>query len=146
MSARNTIVLIGDLAEYHDERRAAAGSTLKPGYIAQTTAADEVTNHATAGGEGEGLVVKEDDMQGRTVDTQYAVGDPVMLHRVQKGDLCQLVLKAGQNVAITDWLTSNGDGTVKKAAGTDVKSWKPGEPLDLSGGGAVDTFIKAYKV
>lgn len=144
MADRRTIVLSGveELAKFHDERRAASGSTLKPGYLAQTTAADEVTNHAAAGSYWEGLVVKEDDMQGRTIDDAYDVGDPVMLHRCQPGQEIHLVLKAGQNATRTSFLTSNGDGTVKVAASTDIREFKALEPVNA----VADSFIAAVRV
>ena len=144
MAARRTIVLSGveELAKFHDERRAATGSTLKPGYLAEVTAADEVTNHAVAGGAHAGYVVKEDDFQGRTIDDAYDVGDPVMLHRCQPGQEIHLVLKAGQAATRTSYLTSNGDGTVKVAAGTDVKSFKALEPITA----VTDTFIAAVRM
>lgn len=146
MSSRRTIVLIGDLAEYHDERRAASGTAIKPGMIVETTAIDEVKEHATAGSFAEILVAKEDDFQGRTVDTVYSVGDPVMLHRAQKGDLLQLILNAGENADPSKFGTSNGDGTIKVATSTDQRVFKFAEILDLTGGGAVDTRVKVYVV
>lgn len=81
-------------------------------------------------------------MQGRVLGTTYAVGDPVMLHRAQPGDLLQLILVAGVSVTPNDYLTSNGDGKVKKATSTDERSFKCGEILDLTA--LPDGYVKAY--
>lgn len=144
MASRNTILLIGDLGETHDERRAAAGTAIKPGHLITKTAADEVTQTVTAGASIEVIVAKEDSYQGKTVDDAYAPGDPVFFHQCVPGNKIQVILKAGENVSPADYLTPNGDGRVKKATGTDARLLKPAEVLDLSGGGAVDTFLGAY--
>lgn len=146
MSERRTVVLIGDLAKYHDERRAAAATAIKPGMLLETTADDEVKPMATAGSFTELMVAKEDDFQGRTIDDAYDPTDPVMIHRAQKGDLIQFILNAGESADPSKFGTSNGDGTIKVATSTDQRICKFAETLDLSGGGAVDTTVKAYVV
>lgn len=144
-SERKKVVLIGNEETYHEERDAAAGTSIYPSNLCATTTDGEVIEHATAGGAWEGLVAKEDYLNGeKTIDSVYTAGEPVMLHRCQKGDLIRLILLAGETVAMTDFLTSDGTGRVKTVTGTDVKLFKPKEALDLSGVGAVDTVIAGY--
>lgn len=108
----NTIVLIGQLHDNHEERRCA--SIVKPGYLMDTNADGKVIPAATYGAKGELYVAKEDYLQGKTINDAYAVGDLVFIHKAKSGNKIALVLAAGQNVAKGDQLISNGDGTVVK--------------------------------
>lgn len=141
MAARSTILLKGDLSKYHDEIRAAG--TIKPGMLLSMTSAGAVVAHATAGGSGPVMVAKEDALQGRAVTDNYVTGNLVMVHRAQSNDLLQVILRAGENAAIGAYGASNGDGTFQVASGAEVKLVQFEEALDLSGGGAVDTFVRA---
>ena len=142
MSARNTIVLQGDLATYHDERRVKTGvTTVRPGMLAEIDVGDVLKPHATAGGAGEILVVKEDSYQGKTVDDLYAAGDPCFFHRAQKGDKLQMILLDGEVATLATLLTSDGAGRLKVATGADVVLFKPAEALSPSG---ADGFISVY--
>lgn len=144
MSARNTIVLQGDLATYHDERRVKSGvTTLRPGHLIEIDAGDVVKPHATAGAAAELLVAKEDGYQGKTIDDLYAAGDPCFFHRCQKGDKVQLILKDGEVATTASFFTSNGDGRVKVASGSDARLFKSAEALSPSG---ADAFVGAYAV
>lgn len=140
MAARNTIVLKGRLEDYHDEIRAAG--TIKPGHLVALNSAGACVVHPTAGGTGPVIVAKEDSLQGKTATDAYASGDLVMVHRAQYNDLLQMILRAGENAAIGAKGTSNGDGTIQVLAGAEVPLVQFEEALDLTGGGAVDTFIR----
>jgi hypothetical protein len=63
----------------------------------------------------------EDENQGNDIDDAYAADDRVVCWIPQRGDQVQAVLSDGENVAIGDYLESNGDGTLKKyvASGQD---------------------------
>lgn len=115
----NTIVLIGQLRDNHEERRVA--TIVKPGYLMDTNADGKVIPAATRGAKGELYVAKEDYLQGKTINDAYAVGDLCMIHKAKSGNKIALVLAAGENVAKGDQLISAGDGTVVKYA-SDVLS------------------------
>lgn len=138
----NVIVLKGDLYNY-DEGLVADSVTLKPGMHAQTTAVGTYTPATGAGTAVERLVVEEDPIVGGTIEAVFAAGARLRLHKTQPGDELQLVLVAGQNAAKTSYLTNNGDGKVKVASGSDARLYRSLDDLDLTGGGAVDTFIRA---
>jgi hypothetical protein len=145
----NTIVLKGNLGTYHDEGRVDSASIL-PGYLIRRTATGTVEPHGTAGGgAGAGgtviLVAKEDSLQGRTIDDAYADDELVLIHKAQKGDVLQMVLQDGQNATAGGPLTSNGDGTLKVAAGADEIMFRALESLNLTAAGA-DEFIKVEVV
>jgi hypothetical protein len=133
--AYNTIVVLGDLWERSEEAR--AGGTITPGMLlGQTTTAltqpgehPRVVAHATAGGAAATLFAKEAGsltggtwasgdaaVSGGGIDDDYASGD------------------SATAVVLTDYLTSNGDGTLKKAATTDVRIAMPLEAVDNSAG------------
>jgi hypothetical protein len=132
----NTIVLSQELGGgQHEELR--ASGTIRPGHLCQRQSDGTVVVHATAGGDAEMLIAKEDSLQGRTIDDNYVSGELVFLHRARRGDKINALIPAGAAAfALTDFLTPNGDGTFKKAAGADVKRAKPLEAKDNSAGGA----------
>lgn len=148
---RNTIVLVGDLNEKPEESRAAG--TITPGMLlgqATTTLTQpgerpRVVAHATAGGWAEKKFAKENSYTGGTmsvdhlsigggnIDDDYVTGDTVFIHHAQPGDVIYALLPASADaIILTDYLTSNGDGTLKKAATTDVRIAAPLEAVDNS--------------
>jgi hypothetical protein len=143
MSDRNMILVKGADELTREEGRAAAA--INPGYLITFNGDQELIPHATAGVDCE-MVALEDALQGKTVDDAYADDDLVFYHIAHPGDVLQLVLQAGENADEDDYLTSNGDGTVQVTAGAESTRWRAMEALDLSGGGAVDTFIRARRV
>lgn len=144
MAEANTIVLIGDLHRYRDERRAAVDADILPGMLVETNSSDLLVPHSDAGGWSSKMFAIEDSYQGRTVDTVYADGDLVQIHRAQPGDKIQAILAGEQVITVDDFLTSNGDGTLKLAATTDIRVAKAAEALDLTGD--PDAFIKVYVI
>jgi hypothetical protein len=152
--AYNTIVVLGDLWERSEEAR--AGGTITPGMLlGQTTTAltqpgehPRVVAHATAGGAAATLFAKEAGsltggtwssgdaaISGGGIDDDYASGDTVFIHHARPGDEIYALLPASATaVVLTDYLTSNGDGTLKKAATTDVRIAMPLEAVDNSAG------------
>lgn len=140
----NTIVLKGDLGKRFEEGRAAGA--IKPGHqIAQDTSGTFVVHGSAGGTFPEGLVAIEDAKIGGTIDTAYASGDLVPYFIAQPGDVLYLFLAAGENAAINSALSSNGDGTMQVAAGTEGVLWRAQEAVDNSAGGAA-VRIKARRV
>jgi len=146
----NTIVLKGDL--YRNSEEAYADGAITPGMLVEntTTATTQpgerprVQAHSTAGGYAEKMFAIENsyrggrstttlDIEGGLIDDAYAADDLVFIHYAQPGDEIYALLPANAAAVIkTDFLTSSGDGTVKKATSTDQRLFKPLEAVDNS--------------
>lgn len=129
MSSSDTpkkIVLKSPYSRYDE---AIGSGVITPGHLlARTSAArndlglDTVVKHATLGGAAERMFAIEDALQGNTIDDDYASGDVVRLHHALPGDEIYAFLSDGEDVAAGDNLESNGDGTLKKATGTNLET------------------------
>lgn len=137
MSTENRVHLIGD---FRREEKIAAG-TIKPGYLVERTSADKLQAHSTAQGVAERLVAEIDLLQGNTLTDDYSADDLVSANVELPGNVCQMYLKAGENVAIGADLESAGDGTLQ-AVTTGTVIANAGEALDLSASGAVATLME----
>lgn len=127
--------------QYHEGRCGA--TAVKPGFLIELNSTDLLIPAATAGKLKERAVAIEDSLRGKSVNDAYATGDLIRYLFMAPGTECYLILKAGQNAAEGADLTSNGDGTVKVANGTtDLNIAICKEALDLTAGGALDTFVK----
>ena len=100
----------------HDEKLAAAAIT--PGMLVSRTAADQVTPHATAGGENARLFALEDENQGREIGTAYAIGELVKVWHAQPGEQVYAIADdtASGAIVVGDRLESNGNGRLRKLA------------------------------
>jgi len=88
-----------------------------PGHLLERTSADKVQKHSTSGGTCSlPMFAIEDENQGNGIDDAYGTSDRAVCWMPQRGDQVYAVLADGQNVAIGDYLESNGDGTLKKFA------------------------------
>lgn len=110
-----TILIKGELQEYHDEARAAEAT--KPGRLLQKIAAGTVQNNQLVAGNVPIYVAMEDVYIGHTVDDTYATGDLVQFHVAQKGDWLMLRLPAAAAaIAKGDRLEFVAGGLVQKLA------------------------------
>jgi len=159
----NTILLrIDSLGEKYLEGRVAAAKTVTPGMLVERTT-DASNNpdgvwqpHSTAGGYAEPIVavelalvadVPKQTYSGGTIDDVYNAGDLLRMHECQPGDELYMFLPASASaVVLTDFLTSNGDGTLKKASSTDVRGWKPLEAVDNSANAASKARIRVRRL
>lgn len=118
----------------HEEALAAAA--LKPGHLLATNSAGKVLKHATAGGVAERLFALEDALQGRTIATEYAADEIVGMVVAAPGDVVYAWLSEGEVAGPEDFLTSNGDGSLKVAGGSDSVIAKSLQDVDASDSGA----------
>lgn len=128
-----------------------AHADILPGMLLALRSDGKVQAHGVASGKHPSLFALEDELQGRTVADKYGANERVQITAAIPGEQIQGILKAGQNVAVGDYLVSAGDGTLAKATEYDAgppivyPSYFPVgialEALDLSAGGAVNTFI-----
>lgn len=120
-----------------------AGATITPGMLVAINAAGALIPHGTAGGKAENAFALEDALQGKTIRDNYASGDLVFYTIFKPGDVVFARLAAGENVAEGDGLSSNGDGTLQKIAGTESRIAVALEAVDLSDTGDVVEHIRA---
>lgn len=93
-----------------------ATAAITPGMLVQldSTGADLVKPHCTADGNVLEMFALENELMGGGIDLAYASGDPVQVWIPGDGDIVLGILAASQNVAIGDFLVSNGDGYLRK--------------------------------
>lgn len=99
-----------------------ANAELYPGHLLERMSTDKVRKHSTSEGTcALPMFAIEDENQGNGIDDAYAADDRVVCWIPQRGDQVYAVLADGENVAIGDYLESNGDGTLKEydASGQD---------------------------
>ncbi len=109
-----------------------AAAIITPGMLVGMDADGAGVPHASAGDPAEKLFATEDALQGRGIGTNYAVGDRVGLVVAETGDVVYGWLADGESVTPADFLTSNGDGSLKKATSGDYLIGVPLEAMDLS--------------
>jgi len=124
-----------------------AASAIKPGHLIELTSANKVQSHSTSGGNVLKLFALEDSLQGKGITDAYAANDPVQAWFVQPGDQVNAILANGENVVIGDFLSSNGNGELKKyviASSAAVIEYPEvivavaRKAVDMSGSSAVD--------
>lgn len=116
-----------------------AASTITPGMLLATNASGTVKPHAVAGGAHERKFALEDALQGspritpKTIDTDYIADDLVFSVHAEPGDVIYAWLHNGEHATADEFLTSNGDGTLKvSSSNTDKIVGKALEEVDLS--------------
>lgn len=130
MAIHNTIVISGD-GEYFEKLTGEAN--VLPGMILETTTADAVVSHNTAGGFGSGMVAIEDGLTGNTVDTVYGNGALLKGIIPRPGSILQIRLTDGVSYDEGNLLISAGDGTLKKTTGSPTKVYgEIAEAVDYS--------------
>lgn len=147
MATEKTIVTKGDYGR-HEELVAAA--TISPGMALSRTSANKFTPDAAA--QAAALkktlcIAKEDGLQGKTVDDDYAADDQVFAYYPIPGDEVLALVKSGENIAIGDNLVTEGGGTglFVEAAGTETK-FQLESVEDTGGALAANTLVKCVVV
>jgi hypothetical protein len=129
------------LGDGRHEEIVAAGA-IRPGALLVLTTAGKVTEHATAGGYAERLFALEDALQGKEISESYAADDVVGIVVAQPGDVVYAYLSWGEDVETGELLTSNGDGALKVATGSDKPIAVALEDLDLSDSESADERLR----
>lgn len=103
-----------------------ANAALYPGMILEQTG-EKVQAHSSAGQNVAPVLVSlENDLEGKTVEEQYAADDQVIIWSPRSGDEGYMWLEDGQNVSKFDKLESAGTGRLQKHA-ADVESFESAE-------------------
>ena len=105
-----------------------------------------VALHGSQGTQTGLFVVKEDALQGRTIDDAYAVSDIVPYLVAVPGDVFLARIDPRSSITAGTQLTSAGDGYFE-AASSDIALAEAEETVNYSGEGAqVDQFIRARAI
>jgi hypothetical protein len=142
MASNKTIVLKG----YGHHEEGVLGTIAAPGEAIELQGDgeyDRLVSVVATALKGGLKIVKEDALQGKTVDDAYAIGDTVFLYSPIQGDHVQVLVKTGEDIDIGDNIVVEGgtSGLFVEAAGTETKFQL--EALEDSGGVlAANTLIK----
>ncbi len=92
-----------------------ANAAITPGMLIERMSTDKARAHASAGQNVTPIMFAlEDELQGKTIDDNYAAADRVQCGIFRAGDEVYAILRDGENVSIGDKLESNGDGNLRK--------------------------------
>jgi len=144
MSSENQVHLIG---AFRREEAVAAG-TITPGMLVEEDSSGEFQAHSTEGGYAARRFAEIDALQGRTLDDDYSADDLVSANVELVGNEVNAFIKAGEDIAIGDFLISAGDGTlIENGSESSVTTVRQvigyaREAQDLTGSGAVDTLTR----
>ena len=108
-----------------------ANAAVTPGMLVEEMSTGKARAHATQDGNALPMFAVEDEMQGKIITENYAADDPIQCWIPQRGDQVYAILVSGQNVAIGEFLTSNGDGKLK--AEPSLSSTGDVKPLQVVG-------------
>ena len=128
--AHNTI----KIKKYSDviEEMTAAG-VIYPGMLVLLGSGDTIVAHSDdAPANCVPMFALEDALQGKDIDDAYASGDKVQVWIPGRGDFVYAILENGENIAIGDFLESNGAGYLQKYTSGKAIA-QAVEALDLSG-------------
>lgn len=122
ISGNNKIVLKGDFGQHEEGPLKAAASPGMNLVLAADFATQERHYYTPGGtdyvGTGTGdtttkapiKILKEDSLQGNTVDDAYASGDNAFIYIPKAGDVLQVLVKSGETVGKTDGLSADSTG------------------------------------
>lgn len=106
-----------------------AAAIITPGMLIERTSLNKVQAHSTSGRNAARMFAREDYLQGKDYDDQYAVGDQVQVMLPLAGEELLGILADGEDVAIGDFLESNGAGFLQKHTADIVEGGSSGEAI-----------------
>lgn len=133
---------IHNKSQHWRKEEAVAAAAVSPGMLGEIASTGKVQAHSTEGGRAEKIIVLEDALQGRSIETAYSKDERVSLAFGLPGDVWNILLAAGENVSKSDELISGGDGTLKARSNASSPSKieqtvaRADEAKDNSGGSA----------
>lgn len=117
--AYNTVV-IKNYGNCFEE--AEANAAIKPGMLVETMSTGKIRAHATEGGNAIPMFAIEDKLQGKGINDAYAAADQVQVFIPQRGDQVYAQIEDEQNIAVGDFLESNGAGYLQKITNVEISS------------------------
>ncbi len=95
------------------QEEAVATGAITPGNLL-AIGASGVANHAVASGNAQPIFAFEDELQGKTISDDYAIGDLVQILYPTPGDEVYANLATSQTIVAGDFLESAGNGALQK--------------------------------
>ena len=111
--AKNTIKLKKYLDVVNEFTATAVAIT--PGMLLELTSAELVQAHSTEGGPVLPMFALEDELQGKGITDNYAVSAKIQVWTAVRGEEVYALLADGEDVAVGDFLVSDGTGKLKAA-------------------------------
>ena len=111
-SRNKATIKLKNYSDVNEEYVAAAA--IIPGELIQLNSSGTVEVHDVAGGNLLHMFAVEDELQGKGIDDAYAADDKVQCWIPTRGDEVYAILADGEDVAIGDFLESNGSGELQK--------------------------------
>lgn len=124
------------------EEAVAAEATIKPGMLLELNSTGKVIKHNQNGGWAEKIIAVEDALQGGTIDSTYDNASIVSFVVASPGDVCYVVLAAGEFITPDMYLCSAGTGAFIAASGTKQRLCRALEAVDNNDSAAVPVKIK----
>lgn len=133
--AKNTIKLkkYTDIINEYD-----AGGVITPGMLVLIESDGDVVAHDTEDGYCAKLFALEDELRGKTIDDNFASGDPVQVWFATPGEEVYAILDNGEDISEGDLLSSAGNGKVQAVGSGGVPIAQALEDVDMSGSSGVD--------
>jgi len=104
-----------------------------PGMLGERNSDGKLQKHRTQDGKATPIFLFEKELEGKGIDEELFAGEKVQGMYPRTGDEVQIILADGESVEAGDYLTSNGDGTMKKSGADQYAVVQAMEALDLSG-------------
>jgi len=111
--AKNTIKLKKYLDVVNEFTATAVAIT--PGMLLELTSAELVQAHSSEGGPVLPMFALEDELQGKGITDDYAVSAKIQVWTAVRGEEVYALLADGEDVAVGDFLISDGTGKLKAA-------------------------------
>jgi hypothetical protein len=128
MSVYHTVKIkkyVDNISEY------TANAAITPGNLVELMSTGKIRKHSTAGAPAAKIFAIEDELQGKGIDTDYSAGSVVQCWWTVPGEEVYALLADSQNIAIGDFLVSDGAGRLTKCL--DVSAKGTGAPEDIIG-------------
>ena len=99
-----------------------ANAALSPGMLIELMSTGKVRKHATEGGNALPMFAIENKLEGEDINDAYAAADKVQCWIPVRGDEVYAQIEDEQNIAIGDFLESNGLGYLQKITNVEISS------------------------
>jgi len=100
-----------------NEEYTATAVAIMPGTLLETTSAGAVQAHSTAGGNVLPMFAFEDELQGKGINDTYLASDKIQVWLPVRGDIVYAIVADNNDIAIGDFLESNGSGYLQEHTG-----------------------------
>jgi hypothetical protein len=97
-----------------NEEYTATAVAIMPGTLVELTSSGTVQAHSTAGGNVLPMFAFEDELQGKGIDDTYLASDKIQVWIPGRGDIVYAIVADGNDIAIGDFLESNGSGYLQE--------------------------------